>query len=75
MITQSEAIIEAFKALGDTCTIQEISDWVTKEYGPKWKDFGTPLADMVPETKGGNKSLLVPAYFRVLERVERGSIG
>lgn len=32
----------------------------------------TSLADMVPRSKGGNESSLVPDYFQVLERVERG---
>ncbi|RXI96295.1 hypothetical protein DS745_21430 [Anaerobacillus alkaliphilus] len=72
MITQCEAIIEAFKELGGVQTHQEIANWVNKKYGPKWKDFSTPLADMVPVAKGGNKSSTVPDYFRVLERVERG---
>ena len=72
MITQNEAIIEAFKELGGVRTKEEIATWVNNKYGTKWKDFSTPLADMVPESRGGNKSSLVPEYFRVLERVERG---
>ena len=72
MITQSEAMIEAFKTLGGERSIKEIEDWVNKTYGPRWKNFSTPIADMVPESKGGNKSSLIPDYFRVLERGGRG---
>lgn len=73
MITQCEAIIEAFKELGGVRTHHEIAEWVNKKYGPNWKDFRTPLADMVAVSKGGNQSSTVPDYFRVLERVERGN--
>ena len=72
MITQCEAIIADFKDMGGIRTKQEITVWVNRNYGTKWKDFGTSLADMVPESKGGNSSSTVPEYFRVLERVERG---
>lgn len=72
IFTQADGIIEAFQVLGGTRSIQEITDWVNKKYGRVWKDFGTLLADMVPEKKGGNSSSRVPEYFRVLERVERG---
>jgi len=67
--TQHEAIIEAFQALGRVRTIDEIHDWVRKKYGDRWKDFGTRMADMVPQELGGNSSSNVQNQFRVLRRV------
>jgi len=72
MPTQHEAIIEAFRALGGVRTIGEIHEWVRKKYGDRWKDFGTKMADMVPQRLGGNHSSNVPNEFRVLRRVSRG---
>ena len=69
MVTQSEAIIAAFRELGGTRTISEITDWVQNVYGAKWKDFATAMADMVPVSKGGTHSSTVPDYYRVLERI------
>jgi len=63
MVNQYEAIIEAFEALGDSRTINEIQAWVNKRYGDIWKDFGTAMADMVPLYLGGNKSSNVPERF------------
>jgi hypothetical protein len=70
--TQQEAIIEAFIELGGVRTVKEIEFWVTKKYGSRWKDYGTRMADMVPEKKGGNSSSNIPLKFRVLKRVSRG---
>ncbi|UTW69525.1 hypothetical protein KHA80_22715 [Anaerobacillus sp. HL2] len=67
-----EAIIEVFQKLGGTRTVREIENWVTKVYGPKWKDFGTSITDMVPESKAAAEHLMFQNIFRVLERVERG---
>ncbi|WP_223702163.1 hypothetical protein [Sutcliffiella deserti] len=64
MKTQTEAVLEAFKALGNERSIAEIREWVTKEYGEKWKDFGTTMGDMVSQEVGGNKSSTVPARYR-----------
>ncbi|MGD7054213.1 hypothetical protein [Sutcliffiella horikoshii] len=72
MKTQDEVIIKAFKALGGVRSIQEIEKWVVQQYGEKWKDFGTSMADMVPTDKGGTNSSLTPLEYRVLERVGRG---
>ena len=72
MSTQHEAIVEAFKALGGIRTIDEIRDWVEKKSGARWKDFGTRMADMVPQEFGGNPSSNVPNEFRVLARVAQG---
>lgn len=71
-MTQPEAIIEAFKALGGTRNKYEIDAWVKRKYGDVWKDFGTSMADMVPLSHGGNSSSNVSDGFRVLERVSPG---
>jgi hypothetical protein len=72
MLSQCEAIIEAFKALGEVRTASEIRDWVNKKYGEKWKDYSTTMADMVPLSHGGNGSSRVPEYFQVLKRESIG---
>lgn len=64
MLSQSEAIIEAFEAMGGARTAQEIKYWVEKKYGQRWKDYSTCMADMVPISLGGNISSTVPDYFR-----------
>lgn len=71
-MTQSDAIIEAFKALGGTRNKSEIEGWVSQEYGSVWKEFGTSMADMVPISRGGNSSSNVREELRVLERVSPG---
>ena len=71
-MTQPEAIIEAFKALGGTRNQYEIERWVSRKYGDKWKDFGTTMADMAPISRGGNKSSTVREELRVFERVALG---
>jgi len=71
-VTQCEAIIEAFQALGRERRISEIEDWVSRKYGRKWKDFGTLMADMVPIKLDGNTSSSVSPKYRRLKRVRRG---
>lgn len=66
------AIFEAFKALGGVKTIYEINEWVRQKYGDVWKDYRTPMADMVPISRGGNSSSKVREELRVLERVAFG---
>ncbi|MEB3102049.1 hypothetical protein [Ferviditalea candida] len=56
MITQNEAILEAFKELGGVRTAKEICEWVEKKYGNRWNDYSTTMADMVPPNHGGNPS-------------------
>jgi hypothetical protein len=73
MLTQSEAIIEAFRALGGIRKSSEIEEWVLDKYGARWKDFGTLMADMVPVSHGGNNTSNESDYFRVLQRVSRGN--
>ena len=71
-MTQQEAIIEAFEALGGTRNKFEIEGWVSQKYGDVWKDYGTPMADMVPISRGGNNSSNVREELRVLERISPG---
>lgn len=71
-MTQPEAIIEAFKALGGTRNKNEINAWVSQQYGDKWKDCGTCMADMVSISRGGNSSSNIREGLRVLERVALG---
>jgi hypothetical protein len=72
MTTQSEAIIEALKALGGEREICEVRTWIEHRYGPRWKDLSTTMADMVPIELGGNHSSTLPEWVQVLERVGRG---
>ena len=72
-VTQVDAIIEAFKALGGDRRAAEIEAWVTGRYGARWVDYGTSLADMVhPDLAETNTSSNVPVEKRVLRRVNRG---
>jgi hypothetical protein len=77
MMALSDYIIEAFRALGGSRSIGEIEDWVTRRHGGRWasSSFSTAMADMVPESLGGNRSSLVPVEKRVLRRVSRGVYG
>ena len=68
-MTQQEAIIEAFKALGGVKTIYGINAWVSQKYGDTWKDCGTTMADMVLISRGGNNSSTVREELPVLKRV------
>lgn len=72
MITQYEAILEAFKHLGGVQSKKEIDEWIQKNYQKEYKDTGTAMADMVPVTHGGNNSSTVPPRFRILLRISRG---
>ncbi|KIL37313.1 hypothetical protein SD71_01045 [Cohnella kolymensis] len=74
MITQAEAIIEAFESLGREIprSIKEVEDWVAEKYPGRWKDFGTRMADMVPSSEGGNQSSTVPEHMKVFIRTEKG---
>ncbi|MFS0671748.1 hypothetical protein [Ornithinibacillus sp. 179-J 7C1 HS] len=71
-MTQVEAIIDAFQNLGGARTASEIEEWVVSNYGSRWKDFSTPMDEMVPVSHGGNNISTIPDYFRVLTRVEKG---
>jgi hypothetical protein len=71
-MNQNEAIIRALIDLGGEGTIQGIHGWLDEKHPNTWKDVGTALADMVPESQGGNSSSTVLEEFRVLKRVSRG---
>lgn len=72
-VTQVDAILEAFKALGGDRRAAEIEAWVTRRYGTRSVDYGTRLADMVhPNLAETNTSSNVPVEKRVLRRVDRG---
>lgn len=55
-MTQKEAVIHAFTALGGERTAKEIQYWVVANIGQKWKGFNTIMADMVSLANGGNAS-------------------
>ncbi len=68
-MTQSEAILAAMKALKGTRHWTEIKDWTSRNIGDHWKDYSTPIDDMV---LGGNNTSNVPLELRVFERVSPG---
>jgi hypothetical protein len=72
MLTQYEAVIQAFEELGKATTIKEMEEYVRKKHGNVWRDFGTVMADMVSIVHGGNHSSTVPSEFRILKRISRG---
>lgn len=63
-----EAIVEALGSLGGCGTISEVNEYVLSTYPQRWKDIGTSMADMCPESE----SSMYPSRDRVLERVGRG---
>ncbi|RPF54430.1 DUF7669 domain-containing protein [Aquisalibacillus elongatus] len=72
MSTLYEAILECFRTSQKVMTIQEVSDYIDKNYSQSWKDIRTTLADMTHENYDGNSSSTVPYEFRRLKRVGRG---
>jgi len=63
-----EAIVEALSSMGGRGTISDVHGYIFSKYGDKWKDIGTAMADMCPESA----SSLYPSRDRVLKRVGRG---
>jgi len=63
-----EAIIEALTFLGGCGTVSEVRRYIVSKYGNRWKDIGTAMADLCPESKSSTYSL----KDRVLKRVGRG---
>jgi hypothetical protein len=63
-----EAIIEALYSLGGSGSISEVSSYINSKYPNRWKDIGTTMADLCPNST----SSLVPQKERVLERIARG---
>lgn len=68
-ITQAEAIWQAMNALGGERSIQEVRDWLDAHYPGRWKDVGTPMADLASP---GNPSSQYSPERRFLERVADG---
>ncbi len=66
---ESEAIWQAMTALGGERSIQEVADWIEVRYPSRWKDVGTPMADL---TFPGNNSSSYSQERRFLERTGSG---
>ena len=63
-----EAIIEALTSLGGSGSISEVCSYVNSKYPNQWKDVGTTMADLCPEST----SSFYSQKDRVLERIGRG---
>jgi hypothetical protein len=63
-----EAIVEALTFLRGCGTISEVREYISSKYRKRWKDIGTAMADMCPESK----TSLYSSRDRVLKRVGRG---
>jgi hypothetical protein len=68
-ITEAEAIWQAMTAMGGDRSIHEVAEWIEQHYPNRWKDVGTPMADLAFP---GNNSSGYPPERRFLERTERG---
>ena len=66
--TLKSAIVEALNALGGSGSISEVSGYINSKYPGKWKDIGTTLADLCPESTTSTYK----KADRVLERIGRG---
>ncbi|MCM3768761.1 hypothetical protein M3234_28230 [Neobacillus niacini] len=64
-----QAIILALDSLGGEGTIREVNESIQTKYPNKWRDAGTAMADMAPESLGGNCSSNVSDEYRILESV------
>lgn len=63
-----EAIVEALTSLGGSGSVFEVSSYINSKYPNQWKDVGTAMADLCPESTSS-------PYLqkdRVLERIGRG---
>ena len=63
-----KAVVEALTSLGGSGSISEVRSYINSKYPNKWKDIGTTMADLCPEST----SSLYPQKDRVLERIGRG---
>ena len=63
-----DAIVEALTSLGGSGSISEVRSYLNSKYPKKWKDIGTTMADLCPEST----SSLYLKKDRVLERIGRG---
>lgn len=67
--TEAEAIWQAMTAMGGERSIQEVTEWISRQYPHRWKDVGTPMADLAFP---GNHSSSYPPARRFLERTAPG---
>jgi hypothetical protein len=63
-----EAILEALVSLGGSGSISEVSSYINSKYQNRWKDIGTTMADLCPNSTSSH----IPQKERVLERIGRG---
>jgi len=63
-----DAVVEALTSLGGSGSISEVRSYINSKYPKKWKDIGTTMADLCPEST----SSTYPQKDRVLERIGRG---
>ena len=63
-----DAVVEALASLGGSGSISEVRSYLNSKYPKKWKDIGTTMADLCPEST----SSPYPKKDRVLERIGRG---
>lgn len=62
-------IKEAMWSLGGEATVKQVKDFIASNYGARWKDVETSMADL---TYPGSKSSQYSEKDRFLERIERG---
>jgi len=63
-----DAIVEALTSLGGSGSISEVRGYINSKDPDKWKDIGTAMADLCPESTSSN----YPQRDRILERIGRG---
>ena len=68
--TLRDVIKEAMLLLGGEASVEQIKNFVSSHYGPRWSDVGTAIADL---TYPGSKSSQYPEKERFLERIGRGT--
>lgn len=66
---EADAIWQAMTAMGGERSIQEVTAWIERHYPQRWKDVGTPMADL---TFPGNNSSGYSPERRFLERTAPG---
>ncbi len=67
--TEADAIWQAMTDMGGERSIQEVTEWISRRYPQRWKDVGTPMADLA--FPGNDSSNYSPAR-RFLERMAPG---
>jgi hypothetical protein len=67
--TEAEAIWQAMTAMGGEQSIEAVAKWIERRYPKRWKDVGTPMADLAFP---GNPSSHYSPEQRFLERTGSG---